>query len=129
MTRPARKPKMTFAKVTPTGPKSFRVTSDPHPIHHANVRGNGDGTWKVTVPSEPLSRSFVDSTMENALSRAATVVGRLAGRDLDRFTRAQAYAMSQQRCPRLMSGGLTCDGTPEMGSVWCEWHPSGKEKE
>lgn len=130
MTRPVRTTKMTFAKVITTGPKSFKVVSDPHPIHYARVTGYGDGTWKVTFPTSLGSPSLIDSTMERALSRAADTVGKLAGRDLDRFTRAQAYAMGQQRCPYLLGGSRadarTCDETPEVGTVWCRWHPHGK---
>lgn len=125
MTRPVRKTKMTLVRVIPAGPRSFKVVSDPYPIHHANVRGYGDGTWKVTFPTELTAPSLIDSTLDRALVRAGDLVGRLAGRDLDKFTRGQAYAMAQQQCPRLV-GQSVCGEPPEVGTVWCRWHPGGK---
>lgn len=124
----SRKAKMTLTRVIPNGPKAFRVVSDPHPLHVAHVRGQGDGTWKVTVVTEPMTPSFLDSTLDRALVRAGTLVGKLAGRDIDRFTRAQAYAMGQQRCPYLLDrySGKVCSEHPDVGSVWCHWHPLGK---
>lgn len=129
MTRPARKAKMTLTRVIPDGPKAFKVVSHPHPIHTAHVRGYGDGTWRVTFPTVPMSRSFVDSALETALTRAGDLVARLAGRDLDKFSRAQAYAMGQQRCPYLLDrfSAKVCNERPKVGSVWCEWHPLGKD--
>lgn len=119
--------------IQPTGteqvsPTYLRVFSKPW-IHEAHVRrADKGGLWKVTFPTMPMARSYVYADMSAALNCASDVVGRKAAIDLHRFTGAQRYAMGQRRCPYLVSPGITCDQVQDIGTVWCSWHPHGKER-
>lgn len=110
---------------------SFVVYADPIPLHAARVyqRGRGDH-WTVEFHTVFPSRKFVYDRMETALNAAAELVGRKTGQEWkERFTGPQRYAMGQQQCPRVMFGGRVCGQPAAPGTVWCEWHPHGKEVE
>lgn len=121
----------TMTAVTQVAPTSFVVRSVPHPIHSAYVyRTGGPGTvWRVEFHTIDIPRSWVYASMEAALNAAGELVGRKAGQEWkERFTGPQRYAMGQQQCPRLMGPGMgVCGQSPEVGSIWCRWHPKGRE--
>ena len=128
MTRPASRVYKTLVRVVKLSDSHLKVISDPHPIHTAHVQLQASGAWKVTLPTMPLSRSFMDASMSDALNRAGDWVGRAAGIELQRFRPTQRYAMGQQRCPYLLDrySRKACNGAPEVGTVWCSWHPGGR---
>lgn len=123
----------TMTGVTQLAPTSYVVRAVPHPIHSAYVyrRGAPGTVWVVEFHTIDTPRKFVYADMGTALNAASELVGRKAGQEWkERFTGPQRYAMGQQQCPRLMGAGMgVCGQTPEVGSVWCQWHPKGREVE
>lgn len=131
--RPARRASTVYrsaVKVIKYADTSFVVYADPVPLHAARVYQRGRGAhWTVEFHTVFPLRKWAYESMESALNAAAELVGRKTGADWKAsYTGPQRYAMGHQKCPRVMSGGRTCDGTAQPGTVWCEWHPNGKEK-
>jgi hypothetical protein len=116
-------------KVVKHAPGSFTVYADPIPMHAAHVYQRGrHGVWVVEFHTVTPVRTWHKSTEKDALVAAGDVVSRVTGREWkDRFNGLQRYAMGQQKCPRMMSSG-TCDQAAQPGTIWCEWHPGGKER-
>lgn len=134
--RPARRGSTVYrsaTKVTKYAETSFVVYADPIPVHAARVyrRGAPGTVWIVEFHTIDIPRKYVHETMEVALNVAAELVGRKTGQEWrDRFTGPQRYAMGHNQCPRLMGPGAgVCGQSPAIGSVWCEWHPKGKDIE
>lgn len=129
MTRPApRQYKSGMCQVEQISPHLHRVTSVPA-LHSADVVAQGTGLYKVTMTSVHISRGFVDASLSQALVRAGDLVSRAAGRDMMRFTGPQRTAMGQQECPKTLGTlGTLCRQPAGVGTVWCEWHPGGKER-
>lgn len=120
-----------MTKTTPLSPTSYVVRADPYPIHSAYVyrRGAAGTPWVVEFFTIEFPRKYLYEDMGTALAAASELVGRKTGQEWKEvFTGPQRYAMGQQQCPRLMGAGMgVCGQTPEVGSVWCEWHPKGRE--
>jgi hypothetical protein len=132
--RPARRGSTVYRSATRVikyADTSFVVYADPIPLHAARVYQRGRGAhWTVEFHTVFPSRKWAYESMESALNAASDLVGRKAGQEWsERFTGPQRYVMGQQKCPRIMSGGKTCDQAAAPGTVWCEWHPNGKEVE
>ena len=126
MTRPApRQYKSGMCQVEQISPHLHRVTSVPA-LHSADVVTEGTGLYKVTVTSVHISRSFVDTSLSQALVRAGDLVSRAAGRDMMRFSAQQRMAMGRQKCPKRLGSRVCCEPAT-VGTVWCEWHPRGEE--
>lgn len=121
----------TMTGVTQHAPTSYTVYAMPYPIHAAHVyrRGAPGTVWTVEFHTIEFPRKYVYADMGAALNAASELVGRKAGQEWkERFTGPQRYAMGQQQCPRLMGPGMgVCGQAPEVGSVWCQWHPKGRE--
>lgn len=124
---------MSAVRIHKHAPTSFTVYADPIPVHAAHVyrRGAAGTVWTVEFHTIDMPRKFVYESMEAALKAAGELVGRKTGQEWkQRFTGPQRYAMGQQQCPRLMGHGMgVCGVRPEVGSVWCRWHPKGKDLE
>lgn len=134
--RPARRSATVYRSQTGTtqyAPTSFVVYARPWPIHSARVyrRGGPGALWVVEFHTIDIPRKYQYERMEEALAVASELVGRKTGQEWkERFTGPQRYAMGQQQCPRLMGPGAgVCGQTPSPGTVWCEWHPKGKDIE
>lgn len=116
------------AMVSVTGGRFAKTVTSTPPIHSARVfkQERGD-LWIVEYRTLDPVRTSRHATQEAALNAAADVVGRKAGADWrERFNGPQRYAIGHQQCPRIVSAG-TCGQTPEVGTIWCRWHPHGKE--
>ena len=109
---------------------SFRVESAPHPVHFATVT-HAEGTieWAVRVGSDRRVAKILAYSESDALNKAAEVVGKLAGATLQVFTPQQRHSMGQGRCPYRLGFQVVCNRAPEVGTVWCEWHPQGFPRE
>lgn len=104
----------------------FRVVSTP-PIHAARVIRHGyNGLWRVEFHTLDVLRRYDLADLSDALKRAGDLVGRKAGADWSVMTGPQRYAIGQQECPKGMAGGVLCRQLPDVGSIWCGWHPKGK---
>lgn len=123
----------TMTSTTPLAPTSFVIRATPHPIHAAYVyrRGASGTPWVVEFHTIDFPRKYLYEDMGPALNAASELVGRKAGQEWrERFTGPQRYAIGQQQCPRLMGAGMgVCGQSPEVGSIWCRWHPKGKDIE
>lgn len=117
--------------VEPLSPTSFLVVTQPHPIHTARVyrRGAPGTPWVVELNTIDAPRRYTYDTPETAVKAAGELIGRKAGQEWrEHFTGPQRYAIGQQECPRLMGAGMgVCGQSPEVGSIWCRWHPKGKQ--
>jgi hypothetical protein len=129
--RVGRKVKVTQVQPVQITPTEYTVHSIPYPIHTATITQNGrGGWWTVRYPTIGDNRGpYVYESLDVAMRNASDTISRKAGADLDRFTRAQAYAVAQQRCPYQPDRMVPrcCEQTPEVGTVWCAWHQGGKE--
>lgn len=133
MTAPAsRPPSATYRAGVRTirqAPDSFIVVTVP-PIHAARVYRRGkEAHWTVEYYTFDQPRKYPHESVEKALNAAGELIGLRAGKEWkERFTGAQRTAIGQQRCPRIM-GRTTCDQPAEGISIWCTWHPKGKDRE
>lgn len=108
------------------GVRAFRIYSMPHPIHSAIVsKAHEHALWQVRFTSVFPVRTYEAELFTHADALARDLVGRRAAYDLQTFSGAQRTYMGQQRCPRRVASGL-CGAAPEVGTVWCEWHPLGQ---
>lgn len=118
-------------KVTRQSPTSFLVITNP-PIHSATVfKADRQAHWLVDYPTfDRVPPRHTYESESKALNAAAEVIGRRAGEDWrTRFNGAQRTAIGHQKCPRIMSGGRPCEQPAAPATIWCEWHPKGKDKE
>lgn len=99
------------------------------PVAHGVIRKQGNGLWLVKVTSLPPTevRSVQVADESTAKRRISEWLSRLAGTVMQKFNPQQRYAIGQQECPYL-AGQAVCGQPPEVGSVWCEWHPHGKAR-
>ena len=127
--RVGRKVKVTQVQPVKISDTEYTLHSIPHPIHTATITQNARGGWWTVRYPTMGQGPYVYESWEVALRNATETVSRKAGADLDRFTRAQAYSVSQQRCPYQPDRMVPrcCDEAPEVGTVWCGWHRGGKE--
>lgn len=128
--RTGRKVKVCMTQPVKHSDRRYTIHSLPYPIHTAEVtRDARGGWWTVKYPTIPGVGRYVYDTWDTAMRNASETIGRKAGADLDRFTRAQAYAVGLQRCPYQPDRAVPkcCEQTPEVGTVWCLWHPGGKD--
>lgn len=124
----ARKTQVQPVKLSET---SYTVHSIPHPIHTAIVKRDGaHGLWIVSYPTIHASRVYRYADWDTAMRNASDTIGRKAGADLNAFTGAQSYSMGQQKCPYQPDRMVPrcCDERPEIGTVWCAWHPDGERR-
>ena len=97
------------------------------PLATGVLNRRGDGTWSVRTTSLPVNRSVILADEATARRRICEWLGRLAGSQMMTFSPSQRIAMGQQQCPRIV-GARLCAMAPEPGSVWCSWHPYGKDR-
>lgn len=108
----------------------LRISSRPWPIAIVEIRFNKKTQlWDARNVSEsyhPGLRSWADRGQ--AMTEASETVARRA-RHLWResYTGIQRYAIGQQKCPYWM-GSKVCGQPPEVGTIWCSWHPQGRPK-
>jgi|SRR5690349_8428337 len=109
-------------------PVAYRVESAPQPVHYATIkRETYNGLWVVKYPSVIMGPTHKYALDLDAIRGARDVVGRVAGRDWGRFTGVQRYAVGQGQCPGPMGSPRACGQLPEVGTIWCQWHPRGKD--
>ena len=109
------------------GVNAFEVFSMPYPIHTANVsRAHKDALWivRITSTEAPIPCRF--SLHIEAERSARDIVGRLAGRDMQTFSRSQRVYMGQQLCPRSLGAMGLCGQPAGVGTIWCDFHPRGE---
>lgn len=97
------------------------------PIATGEISPRRDGTWTVRTTCLPVDRSVIVDSEGTAKQRMSEWLTRVAGAIAMTFSPDQRIAMGQGRCPKLTSGRI-CDLAPEVGTIWCEWHPGGKER-
>lgn len=109
------------------GVNAFKVFSLPYPIHTAQVsRAHANAWWIVRLTSVRAPILYRFALQADAERSARDIVGRLAGRDMQAFSRSQRVYMGQQHCPRVMRPGVLCGQPAGIGTVWCEHHPRGE---
>lgn len=97
------------------------------PLATGIMSRRGDGLWVIRTTSLPVNRSVVLADEGTARRRICEWLTRMAGAQMMTYSPTQRIAMGQQQCPRLIGGHL-CAMAPEPGSVWCQWHPHGKDR-
>ena|SRR5687768_7391940 len=115
----------------PLGTDAYTYVSGPmvdtviRPLATGVIRRRGDGCWTVQTTSLLVNRKVTVADEATAKRRMVEWLTRVAGEAFQRFSPIQRYAMGQQCCPYPVPSG-TCDLPPEVGTVWCKWHPKGK---
>lgn len=109
---------------------AYDLWSIPIPIHRASVtQAHKDAMWVVTFHTMPGAKPIRFHMYPEAVRTARDIIGRKAGADLQTFSPAQRIMMGTQRaCPKRL-GAVLCGQPHSVGSVWCEWHPGGGDKD
>jgi hypothetical protein len=111
------------------GVNAFKVFSMPYPIHTAQVsKAHEHALWVVRLTSVRVTQSYRFALHAEAEKSARDIVGRLAGRDMQRYSRGQRMCMGQQLCPRFLRPGVLCGQPAGIGTVWCDYHPRGEAR-
>jgi len=129
--KPYREPTVYVSQVTlrQISATRFQVISIPHPVTTVEYHKLADDTWKVRVLGRLDVNPVIVFDQDAARRRAVTWCGRLAGAILQRFTPAQRIILGRQRCPYILNRHSLrlCEERPTVGSIWCEWHPEGRD--
>ena len=97
------------------------------PLATGIIHKRHDGDWLVQTTSLPVNRHVIVASEALARIRICEWLTRLAGAAMMTYSPTQRIAMGQQQCPRIV-GSRLCGMAPSPGSVWCEWHPHGKDR-
>jgi hypothetical protein len=97
------------------------------PLATGMLSRRASGLWLIRTTSMEVNRSVDIADEKTARTRLCEWLGRMAGAQMMKFSPSQRIAMGQQQCPRIV-GSRLCAMAPDPGSVWCEWHPHGKDR-
>jgi hypothetical protein len=124
-----RKPTVYIAtpKRVPISDGVVHVVGNP-PMYWAELRRTGSrGHWRITwhVGTVQLGETF--PTHLEALQQATRVIGEAVGMDWrSKLSGDQRTIIGQQLCPYPYGGGVHCQRSIEVGTIWCHRHPWGK---